>query len=65
MNEQTTTNPLHAAIADLSGEVIALVRPGGDEALRIAGAAGPLGDPDVLAADGVAACEKSSTKGGA
>jgi hypothetical protein len=30
MNEQTTTNPLHAAIADLSGEVVALVRPGED-----------------------------------
>jgi hypothetical protein len=30
MTEQTTTNPLHAAIADLSGEVIALVRLGED-----------------------------------
>ena len=30
MTEQTTTNELHAAIADLSGEVIALVRYGED-----------------------------------
>jgi hypothetical protein len=52
MNEQTTTNPLHAAIADLSGEVIALVRPCED-----------VREVEEAAA-GVGACDASKTWGG-
>jgi hypothetical protein len=55
-----TTNPHIAAAMEASGEVFEY-EPS-DEALRIAGAAGVLGDPDVLASPGVRACVESKEK---